>query len=115
MRGMPTISRRPVGTMTSPPKPLWRRVCRGLDVGTACLLANTPEFKPTRIKTVSWLTLLNNERLALAGGLDALRAQLPSSHFCLLPLRRWRGNPGRCFIPISRVMRKTPGPLRMCC
>lgn len=53
----------------------------GLDVGTACLLANTPEFKPTRIKTVSWLTLLNNERLALAGGLDALRAQLPSSHF----------------------------------
>ncbi|AYW42633.1 TPA: DUF3396 domain-containing protein [Pseudomonas aeruginosa] len=53
----------------------------GLDVGTACLLANTPEFKPTRIKTVSWLTLLNIERLALAGGLDALRAQLPSSHF----------------------------------
>ncbi|MGC3765420.1 type VI immunity family protein, partial [Pseudomonas aeruginosa] len=32
------------------------------------------------IKTVSWLTLLNIERLALAGGLDALRAQLPSSH-----------------------------------
>lgn len=53
----------------------------GLDVGTAGLLANTPEFKPTKIKTVSWLTLLNHERLGLVGGLEVLRAQLPSSHF----------------------------------
>lgn len=53
----------------------------GLDVGTAGLLANIPEFKPTRIKTVSWLTVLDQERLDLVGGLDALRAQLPSSHF----------------------------------
>ncbi|HBO2190548.1 TPA: DUF3396 domain-containing protein [Pseudomonas aeruginosa] len=53
----------------------------GLDVGTAGLLANIPEFKPTRIKTVSWLTVLDQQRLDLAGGLDALRSQLPSSHF----------------------------------
>lgn len=53
----------------------------GLDVGTAGLLANVPEFKPTKIKTVSWLTVLDEPRLELAGGLAALRAQLPSSHF----------------------------------
>ncbi|HHQ2527246.1 TPA: DUF3396 domain-containing protein [Pseudomonas aeruginosa] len=53
----------------------------GLDVGTAGLLANIPEFKPTRIKTVSWLTVLDQQRLDLVGGLDALRSQLPSSHF----------------------------------
>ncbi|RQB74143.1 DUF3396 domain-containing protein [Pseudomonas aeruginosa] len=53
----------------------------GLDVGTAALLAYRPKFKPTRIKTVSWLTILDQPRLDLAGGLDALRSQLPSSHF----------------------------------
>lgn len=53
----------------------------GLDVGTAGLLANAPEFKPTKIKTVSWLTLLDHERLDLVGGLEVVRAQLPSSHF----------------------------------
>ncbi|MGE7955067.1 DUF3396 domain-containing protein [Pseudomonas sp. NPDC089530] len=53
----------------------------GLDVGTAGLLANRPKFKPTRIKTVSWLTVLDQARLDLVGGLDTLRAQLPSSHF----------------------------------
>lgn len=53
----------------------------GLDVGTAALLANRPQFKFTRIKTVSWLTLLDQERLKLAGDLDALRNQLPASHF----------------------------------
>ncbi|WP_371228229.1 DUF3396 domain-containing protein [Pseudomonas sp. QE6] len=53
----------------------------GLDVGTAGLLANIPEFKATKIKTVSWLTVLDQARLELAGGLAALRAQLPSSHF----------------------------------
>ena len=53
----------------------------GLDVGTAGLLANTPEFKHPKIKTVSWLTVLDQQRLNLAGGLDALRDRLPSSHF----------------------------------
>jgi hypothetical protein len=53
----------------------------GVDAGTAALLANTPDFQSTKIKTVSWLTMLNNERLQLAGGLDALKAQLPASHF----------------------------------
>ncbi|QXH49825.1 DUF3396 domain-containing protein [Pseudomonas fakonensis] len=53
----------------------------GVDVGTAGLLANIPEFKPTKIKTVSWLTVLDQARVAQAGGLAALRAQLPSSHF----------------------------------
>lgn len=53
----------------------------GLDVGTASLMANTPEFKPKKIKTISWLTLLDQQRLESAGGLEALRAQLPSSHF----------------------------------
>ncbi|MEJ5280004.1 DUF3396 domain-containing protein [Pseudomonas sp. MYb541] len=53
----------------------------GLDVGTAGLLVNIPEFKPTKIKTVSWLTLLDQARLDLVGGLEGLRAQLPSSHF----------------------------------
>ncbi len=53
----------------------------GLDVGTAGLLAHRPTFKPTRIKTVSWLTVLDQQRLELVGGLDALRSQLPSSHF----------------------------------
>ncbi|ARU88545.1 DUF3396 domain-containing protein [Pseudomonas sp. M30-35] len=52
-----------------------------LDVGTAGLLTNTPEFQPTKIKTVSWLTVLDQPRLDLAGGLDTLRAQLPASHF----------------------------------
>ncbi|WP_104903389.1 DUF3396 domain-containing protein [Pseudomonas sp. LH1G9] len=53
----------------------------GLDVGTAGLLVNIPEFKPTKIKTVSWLTLLDQTRLDIVGGLEELRAQLPSSHF----------------------------------
>lgn len=53
----------------------------GLDVGTAALLANRPQFKASKIKTVSWLTLLDQERLELAGGLEALRTQLPPSHF----------------------------------
>ena len=53
----------------------------GLDVGTAGLLANTPEFKHSKIKSVSWLTVLDQQRLNLAGGLDTLRDRLPSSHF----------------------------------
>ncbi|GFM85096.1 hypothetical protein PSCICO_04950 [Pseudomonas cichorii] len=53
----------------------------GLDVGTAALLANRPQFKASKIKTVSWLTLLDKERVELAGGLEALRTQLPPSHF----------------------------------
>lgn len=53
----------------------------GLDVGTAGLLANIPEFKTTKIKTVSWLTVLDQERLDIVGGLEVLRTQLPSSHF----------------------------------
>jgi len=53
----------------------------GLDAGTAGLLANRPEFKPTGIKTVSWLTVLDQARLDRVGGLEALRAQLPPSHF----------------------------------
>ena len=53
----------------------------GLDVGTAALLANRPNFKPIKIKTVSWLTVLDQARMELVGGLEALRAQLPSSHF----------------------------------
>lgn len=53
----------------------------GLDVGTAGLLANRPAFKPSKIKTVSWLTLLDQARLEQVGGVEALRAQLPSSHF----------------------------------
>ncbi|AWQ84101.1 hypothetical protein CSC33_0244 [Pseudomonas aeruginosa] len=53
----------------------------GLDVGTAFLLANRPQFKHAKIKTVSWLTVLDQQRLELIGGLDALRSQLPSSHF----------------------------------
>lgn len=53
----------------------------GLDVGVAGLLANRPALKPIKIKTVSWLTLLNQVRLEQVGGLEALRAQLPSSHF----------------------------------
>lgn len=52
-----------------------------LDVGTAALLANRPAFKQTKIKTVSWLTLLDHDRLEQVGGLEALRLQLPSSHF----------------------------------
>ncbi|HBO3973270.1 TPA: DUF3396 domain-containing protein [Pseudomonas aeruginosa] len=53
----------------------------GLDVGTAFLLANRPQFKHAKIKTVSWLTVLDQQRLDLAGGLESLRSQLPSSHF----------------------------------
>ncbi|MFK3774781.1 DUF3396 domain-containing protein [Pseudomonas sp. NPDC089406] len=52
-----------------------------LDAGTAALLANIPEFKPTRIKTVSWLTVLDQARVEQAGGLAMLRTQLPASHF----------------------------------
>lgn len=58
----------------------------GLDAGTAGLLTNRPQFKHAKIKTVSWLTLLNQERLQLAGGLGSLQAQLPSSHFALYDL-----------------------------
>ncbi|WP_447927852.1 type VI immunity family protein [Vreelandella sp. EE27] len=53
----------------------------GLDAGTAALLTNRPEFKKGKIKTVSWLTLLDQERLQRVGGLNALKAQLPNSHF----------------------------------
>ena len=53
----------------------------GLDVGSAFLLSGRKTFKQAKIKTVSWLTLLDNERLESAGGLEALRAQLPASHF----------------------------------
>ncbi|KRV77655.1 hypothetical protein AO742_29195, partial [Pseudomonas citronellolis] len=48
-----------------------------LDVGTAALLANRPKFKHPKIKTVSWLTVLDQQRLNLAGGLDTLRDRLP--------------------------------------
>ena len=57
----------------------------GLDVGTAYLLAGRPIFKKPQIKTVSWLTLLDTTRLNLAGGLDALRHQLPPSHYAFYP------------------------------
>lgn len=53
----------------------------GLDAGVAYLLANRATFRYPKIKTISWLTLLDNERLELAGGPDAIRAQLPPSHF----------------------------------
>lgn len=53
----------------------------GLDVGIAGLLAHRPTFKPTKIKTVGWLTVLDQQRLDLVGGLELLRAQLPPSHF----------------------------------
>lgn len=53
----------------------------GLDVGTASWLTIEPTAKQPKIKTVSWLTLLDNQRLELAGGLDILRSQLPSSHY----------------------------------
>jgi hypothetical protein len=53
----------------------------GLDVGTAALLANRPAFKHSKIKSISWLTLLDQVRLDQVGGLDVLRGQLPSSHF----------------------------------
>ncbi len=53
----------------------------GLDVGTAALLANRPAFKHPKIKTVSWLTLLDQVRFDQVGGQDVLRGQLPSSHF----------------------------------
>ncbi|POA68052.1 MULTISPECIES: type VI immunity family protein [unclassified Pseudomonas] len=53
----------------------------GLDAGLAPLLANRPEFQKNKIKTVSWLTVLNKPRLESAGGLKALQARLPDSHF----------------------------------
>ena len=53
----------------------------GLDAGTAALLTTTPGFEPVSIKTVSWLTVLDHARLERAGGVSALRAQLPPSHF----------------------------------
>ncbi|MGY2337573.1 type VI immunity family protein, partial [Pseudomonas sp. SDO5511_1_S431] len=39
----------------------------GLDIGTAALLANRPKFKLAKIKTVSWLTVLDQARLDLVG------------------------------------------------
>lgn len=55
----------------------------GLDVGDAALLANRAELKHLKIKTVSWLTLLDDARLAAAGGLDQLRSALPEQYFRL--------------------------------
>lgn len=53
----------------------------GLDAGHAAHLANRPEFKNFKIKTVSWLTLLDHARLAAAGGVDQLRSALAEQHF----------------------------------
>ncbi|UQY34200.1 DUF3396 domain-containing protein [Pseudomonas fulva] len=55
----------------------------GLDAGKAALLANRPKFRHTKIKTVSWLTVLDHTRLQQLGGLEVLRAKLPTSHFAL--------------------------------
>jgi len=55
----------------------------GLDAGNAALLANRAELKHPRFKTVSWLTLLDDTRLATAGGLDQLRGALPGQYFKL--------------------------------
>ncbi|HBG90450.1 MAG TPA: hypothetical protein DDX20_09990 [Stenotrophomonas sp.] len=55
----------------------------GLDAGNAALLANRAELKHPRFKTVSWLTLLDDTRLAAAGGLDQLRDALPGQYFKL--------------------------------
>lgn len=54
-----------------------------LDAGNAALLANRAELKHPRFKTVSWLTLLDDTRLAAAGGLDQLRGALPGQYFKL--------------------------------
>jgi hypothetical protein len=53
----------------------------GLDIGNATLLANDPALKIGKIKTVSWLTVMNFSRLDLAGGISKLKKNLPSSHF----------------------------------
>lgn len=55
----------------------------GLDVGTAALLANRPEFKGSKIKTVSWLTVIHESRLVQIGNLAFLHRNLPSSHFAI--------------------------------
>lgn len=55
----------------------------GLDAGCAPLLADRPQLAHLKIKTVSWLTLVDRARLAAAGGLDQLRSALPERHFTL--------------------------------
>ena len=55
----------------------------GLDVGNAALLANRPQFKSAKIKTVSWLTVLHASRLVQLGNLDHFQRNLPSSHFAI--------------------------------
>lgn len=55
----------------------------GLDTGNAALRANRAELKHLKFKTVSWLTLLDDARLAAAGGLDQLRSALPEQYFRL--------------------------------
>ncbi|HDS1509838.1 DUF3396 domain-containing protein [Stenotrophomonas maltophilia] len=55
----------------------------GLDAGCAPFLANQPQLAHLKIKTVSWLTLLDHARLEAAGGLDQLRSALPEQHFSL--------------------------------
>ncbi|HDS0950392.1 TPA: DUF3396 domain-containing protein [Stenotrophomonas maltophilia] len=55
----------------------------GLDAGNAALLANRAELKHPKFKTVSWLTLLDDTRLAAAGGLDQLCGALPGQYFKL--------------------------------
>ncbi|QXQ04150.1 DUF3396 domain-containing protein [Stenotrophomonas indicatrix] len=55
----------------------------GLDAGNAALLANRAELKHLKFKTVSWLTLLDDARLAAAGGFDQLRSALSEPYFRL--------------------------------
>lgn len=53
----------------------------GLDVGNSPLLANAPALRVGKIKTVSWLTIINSGRVELAGGASKLNKNLPPSHF----------------------------------
>lgn len=53
----------------------------GMDVGNAPLLADRPEFKPFKIKTVSWLTVINYARLDLVGGAEGIQDKLPAGYF----------------------------------
>ncbi|CCP16147.1 hypothetical protein SMRA8_2035 [Stenotrophomonas maltophilia RA8] len=55
----------------------------GLDAGCAPFLANQTQLAHLKIKTVSWLTLVDHARLEAAGGLDQLRSALPEQHFSL--------------------------------
>ncbi len=56
------------------------KIFKGIDIGENLLISGFADMR-MRLKTVNWLTLINEAMLAQVGGVVRLRALLPEKHF----------------------------------